>query len=282
MSIRRGFDAKLVFSNSGNLIAISTGSDACTEHEQGSKPLQSALCTAFDQDKSLIERLRQGEVVDYPQLAETKRLTKQLDKVQFILNEEADVPEAILGYSAYPLSRFVQTELSFPGFSGDTNVAGAWSDDSFAIRVRGKRYVKALQGFYKALLAGKVMFGGTFFRLDMHLAGVVLVNSTFIDDESKKAVKEAQLKYESDLRLKAKDDTNELFKEMREVSGMPNYYFGHLWVRWLDADESGVGYFLNPSYQAEAEYGGPYTREQLLYWAKSGFSYRLALHRKAA
>lgn len=283
--MRKGYEAKLVFSNSGNLVAISTGSDACAEHECGSHALQSHLSTAYDEQESLVKKLRAGEPVSYPKLKDLKRISKFPKGLQFIEvpGTDSQEPEAFMGYAAHELTEYANRELSFSFSSrGDKNVAGAWDSQTFAIRVRGKRYVKALKGFYQALLEGKCMFGGTFFRKEDYLSGVVLVNATYVDDASWKALEQAQHEYESGLRLKARDDTRELYQEMIALSGSKGYYFGHVWVKWADAAEDSVDYCLNPGYNVKADYLGPYTRQQLLDWAKAGYSYQLKSYKEAA
>lgn len=42
--MRKGYEPCLAFDHNDRLVAIATGSDACAEHECGSKPLREALC----------------------------------------------------------------------------------------------------------------------------------------------------------------------------------------------------------------------------------------------
>lgn len=292
--MRRGYDANLLFSNQGNLVAISTGSDACAEHECGSRPLLSALCNQVDEGNAIVNKLAAGEPVEFPHIADIKRISKLPAELQFIEDHSnPDAPEAFLGYARQDLREY-KNELNFPSDSfvkRDINVAGAWDERSFAVRVRGAKYVKALKEFYQAMVDGKVLFAGTILedRAKVRLSGVILANSQFISDADKAKMKTAQLEYEASLRLQAKDDSASLVAEMRKLSGMPNYHFGLLWVQWADRlwmkredpREPEVVYGLNPGYDVKADYLGPYTRQQLLDWAKSGFSYKLTNQRQS-
>lgn len=286
--MRKGYDPRLVFSKTGNLIAISTGSDACTEHECGSQPLMSLLCDQIATDAAVVAELKAGQRFvhlgahpsegerEFPCLLEQKRITKTPKELRLILLDSAEA-EAILTCSRQEVD-FSHRELSFPsGFNthSDPNLAGAWDERGFALRVRGKKYVKALQGFYEAMLAQKVVFAGSFFnREGAHLSGVILANTQFFGQDDKAAIKAAQLEYESNLRLKALDDTAALRKEMQALSGSDSY-FGYFWPIWSGADQTQIVYGLNPDYAANAQHLGPYTREQLLAWASAKCAYRL-------
>jgi hypothetical protein len=278
--MRKGFYPQLVFTNSGNLVGIATGSDATTEHEIGIQPLLCAMTSSSVDEEAVVTQLKGvfSALVKYPNLAESRRITRLPESFQYVETEGKDgQPEAWLGVCNGNITNWGRTELEFPhphSFSErDMDVAAAYSDRDFGIRVRGKKYVKALRGFHEAMKAGDVMFGGLFFeRPKMHLSGLVLVNRKFLGDEDKASLAKAQRDLESKLRLKARDDTRELAQQMYKMTGRDP---GYLWVRWADAEEKSISYYLNPGYGIKADYGGPYTRQQLLDWAGANYGYQL-------
>jgi len=279
--MRQGFDAHLVFDEQDRLVAFATGSDACSEHECGSKSLQSALCKQPTSDAAIIAALKRNEPVRYPSLLETKCITKFPPQLQFDVSR-GSVPEAVLGFADNPLSDYYN-ELRFPSgsFSGiDINVAGAWDDCSFAIRVRTERYVNALTEFHDALRAGKVLFAGLFLKnRARHLAGVILANSEYLTGEDLAEVERAQQKYESKLRLKARDESGYLMQQLGQH--MNTLLVGFLWPVWADDEESEVLYAFNPGSGVKAAYYGPYRKEDILAWAEAKGSYDLPRARRA-
>jgi hypothetical protein len=278
--MRRGYESKLVLSKSGNLVAFATGSDHCTEHECGAKPLMSALTDSGISEEWAVAELRNGKTPVYPDILESKRISSFPQQLQFIVTE-GEVPEAWLGYDRRPLTDY-SNELRFYDLKDqDPNVAGAWDDGSFAIRVRGKKYVKALKAFHQSLRAGKVAFAGTFFKRNGdRLAGVVLADLTKVSDDDRKAVKVAQEKMESGLRLKARSEANVLTSKLYEAFGG---HVGFLWPVWKDEVDGEIAYAMNPNHNINADYYGPYTKEQLLHWAQAKCSYHLSPEfRKAA
>lgn len=288
--MRRGNSPQLIFSNSGQLVAFCTGADATAEHECGSARLQEALCGAPYDEQALLEQLRRKEPVVYPSLVQRKLITRTErssggEGLQFIeVPSSADQPaQAILGYARHHLMHF-KDELRFPsstgGLSDDIDVAGAWDDESFAIRVRGDKKVKELKRFYEAMLAGDCLFAGTFFKAPAkyrNLSGVLIARQSLLNQESVEAISEAQAEFESKMRLKAIDDIAALRQEMRAAAKVGGAYQdpGYLWMAWANKEETHAVYCLNPGYRVKADYFGPYTRQELLDWAATNFSYEL-------
>ena len=285
--MRRGFDPMLIFTNSGNLVAIATGADACTEHECGSKPMLEALCAQPADDAKVIAALKGGKTVMYPNLLESRRITRLPNTLQWLESAQAGKePEACFGLANSPLD-FKRHELEFFNHASgtrDKDVAGAWNESSFAIRVRGQKYVAALREFYKALREGKVAFAGLFFKRDrVHLSGVILADTRYLSDEDRTAIVIAQQKHESSLRLKARSESDQLMYELStELRATHIGGIGFLWPIWSDANETAVVYGFNPGYRVNADYYGPYTKDELLAWGQAKASYRLASKRKAA
>jgi hypothetical protein len=286
--MRRGTNPRLLWDAEGHLVAFGTGSDACAEHECGSRPMLQALTDGVQQNDALVDALRQARTVVYPSLLEQRRIVRH-DLLQFI-----EVPataearcEAYFGFARCPLTE-CRNELNFPhpAFSRGMNVdlAGAWSENSFAIRVRGEKLVTALRDFYQDVRKGHGVFAGLFLRGAM-LTGVVVANERRLTEEHRAGLSRAQAEYESKLRLRSRDDSAALAREMMAVhpkgashSSAP----GYLWAVWADKEESEVRYALNPGYGIPADYCGPYTRQQLLDWAASGYGYQLTNKATAA
>lgn len=280
--MRKGMNASLVFDDARNLVAIATGSDACTEHECGSKPLMSRLCSAPADDVKIVAAIKAGKTVAYPNLLASKLINQFPSELQWVDSLEP-TPDAAFGFADRPLLSSPE-DLRYSSWASpthDNDVAGAWDERSFAIRVRGERYVTALRGFYQDLRLGQVMFAGLFFeRRGRHLTGVILANTRYLTANDHAELAKAQARYESMMRLKARDDSAQLMHEMRQVSGTGGH-FGHLSAVWKDSTESEVLYNLNPGWQVKAHYGR-YTRTELQAWAAAKFSYLLTSRPAAA
>lgn len=277
--MRRGYDSRFLTNEKGQLVAFATGSDHTAEHEQGSQPLQNALSQEASLEAQVMQELRAGRTPRYPSVEERKRIVSNLDAVQFIEvpGTTTNPPQALLGFAPRPLHNF-KDELTFPSSIReveDRDVTGAWDTRSFAIRVRGADKVAALREFHEALKAGKVAFAGTFMPDEPRLRGVVLARLDLLPDSIRESMAKAQRAYESKMRLKARDDSAALTREMLNGCGRRLTHFGYLWAVWKDAEESEVVYRLNPGYGFKAQYGGSYTRQQLLDWAAAGFGYEL-------
>jgi hypothetical protein len=278
--MRRGSHPALLW-NDGRLVAFGTGSDACAEHECGSKPMLQALTDGISQDEVLVDALRRAKTVVYPSLLEQRRITNH-GLLQFIETPAAaDAPcEAFFGFCRHPLTEY-RDELSFPhpAFSRGMNVnlAGAWDEQSFAIRVRGEQLVTALRHFYEGTRKGHGVFAGLFLK-EPRLTGVIIADERYLTDEHRTGLSRAQAEHESKLRLRARDDSDALLREMEKAfpkDAKQSPHPGYLWVVWADKTESEILYALNPGYGIPAGYYGPYTRQQLLDWAASGYSYHL-------
>lgn len=295
--MRKGFDAALLFTNSGNLYAIATGSDACAEHECGSKPMQQALCSGKVNEEKLQAQLREAKAynggfiakllgfktVSYPNLFESKRISKNLDKIQFV--EITETNEALLVFGAAASSPYVQSELTY-GFKeqGKNNkVAGAWDEQSFGIKVQGDKYVKALRKFHQNLMQGKGVFAGTFMprsvKVDDELVfvgGVVIAVEPFLPDAVKSSIKEAQGTFEGNMRLKAFSRDREITVKLKALSGKND--FNYIWPVWKNGKvDTEIMYAMNPGYAVKADYYGPYTEGQILTWATAKCTYQLTV-----
>lgn len=286
--MRQGNRATLLWDNKGHLVAISTGSDACAEHECGSMPILQALTNVIEQDEQLVKALQRGQPVVYPSLLEQRRITHP-EKLQFIETPVSDkgTCEAFFGLARHPLTEY-QNDLCFPSraFRRDENidVVGAWDEESFALRVRSQKLVEALRSFYEGVCKGHGIFAGLFLKGEPFLGGVIIADERYLTESHLESLGRAQAEYESKLRLKARDDSGEVLQQMRKVHPKGNDFASHpgyLWAVWADKQESEVLYALNPGYRIPAGYYGPYTRQQLLDWAASGYAYELGREKAA-
>lgn len=194
------------------------------------------------------------------------------------------MPQAWLGVCKGGILNWGRTELAFTptleSSGRDPNVAAAFSNRDFGIRVRGAKYVRALRDFHRTMTEGDVMFAGLFFeRSDFHLEGLLLANRKFLGDRDKAQLAQAQRNWESSLRLKALANTEELSQQMRKIAGRSPRNLG---AKWLDEAQTSIGYYLSSGNGVREDFGGPHTREQLLDWAKAGYSYFLEPLQKRA
>jgi hypothetical protein len=297
LDMRKGYDPRLILDKRGEIFAIATGSDACTEHECGSAALQEALCVQdepapgfltriaqkFGQENptpqlsesALIALLRDNKLTTYPSLLERKRIVRQLDKVTFLEGVEDGVRVAVLGYSPGTPITLDERELRIWSHDGKQELTGAWDSRSFAFKVQGDKLVRKLKNFYEALLAKDVVFSGLFLSgsFKAQLAGVVLSRESALRPEHMVSLAKAQSEWETALQLKALSRVDELTEAYRDECKKGNRYArlpGYIWPLWKDnIPGSPVVYGLNPSYSTDAAYYGPYTYEQLLDWMRA-------------
>ncbi len=278
--MRKAYDPHLVFDKKGRILALATGSDACSEHEGGIVRLMKSLGAkppGSDEDQVVIEALRKGKEVQYPDLFERLYIRNPRPVHLDLVEDEAilwtDFAQLHAEYNT--VGNLLQSyEFSYSSESlfvkRDVNIAAMWDENSFAIRVRTPKYVKALKAFYEAILEGKVLFGGRFFEVSgMHLGGIILVNSQSMRTEHVQAQRKAQREYEKKLRLEALSRLPELNEKLRSLLGNQRYWdcFTYIWAAWADEDESqGVRYRINAgqrALQAGLNHGALYTFEEL-------------------
>lgn len=291
--MRKGFNPQVLLNEQGDIIAIATGSDACAEHECGSREMQNRLCdfsygralprgivhkvgealglreSEFLSEDELIAALRKGWPVEYPTLLERKTIRRNLSQIVYQEGtDKSGAPVALVGYApqGHGLS-FNNPELSFG--CGDGHLAGAWDERGFAFAVRGKEWVAKLAAFASKLRKGQCLFAGTFLvdRPNARMSGVVIAAKDVLEPADLEAIAHAQAKWETDKRLQARSRINELnalFSQHRAVSHVQ--WPGHLWPLWKAEVDGEVVYGLNPGHGVDADYYGPYTFEQLEAW----------------
>lgn len=290
--MRRGIHPSMVYNDSGLFIGIATGSDSVSEHEQGAEPLLQSL-TKFESTKATaIKSLRREFLMlnsknplmklagnlkvrffpyTIPSVVESKRVTKLPKTLQFI-KIEGDVPEAYLGVARNPLTNY-ERELRFPSTStgADANCAGAWNEKSFAFRVRGADYVNKLTQLYEAFRNNGTVFSGSFTA--QSAGGVVLCISELFDQKIIDQLAIGQAKFVADMRLKALDESSHIEQALRKF--FDGTFPGFIRPTWIDEAKSTFAYLYNPNRGFDAEYQGPYSKEELLTWGACKGTYRL-------
>ncbi|MCC5612022.1 hypothetical protein LC612_36145 [Nostoc sp. CHAB 5834] len=280
--MRKGYGSQLILDANGGLVAFATGADFCTEHECGSQELMKALTTQVGVTDSAVAQLRAGKLKAYPQLRDLKRIdyqrVAQSPLLKFHhLEGEGRLPEVIFGFTDADLVQLQHT-LDFSTSSReDQNVAGAWDEGNFAIRVRGEAYVNAMLGFRKSLEAGHAIFSGTFITENpdpkvtrKQLVGVILGDETRFTPEINEAVEMAQLTFEKTLRLKAFADIDTVRHEVFEAGALKGHRpsFLHIYSAWAPGNEEKVAYRVNTG---SLRCTGWYTKEALMEWAAGGY-----------
>jgi len=298
--MRKGFDAALVFDEQGEIFAFGTGSDATSEHEQGSKKMQDALCDPANArppagkvtqmleqwgvtkrppltDEELIAALRAGKSVQYPELLLRKALCRNLDKLHFVTGTENGQPVALLGFSPSGL-RVLPIDHPELRMREGTNTSGAWDDREFAIKVRGEDLVAKLERFTTAVKAGDGLFAGTFLRQigDVFLSGVIVARRSKLLPEHQADIAKAQADWEANLRLKSRSRVDELHALTRGRDTPKHVRTpGFIWPVWTNGPDTDVVYALNPNYEKYGKYFGPYEFDELKKWILAEDKYQL-------
>jgi hypothetical protein len=230
--MRQGQQAALVLNKSGEICAISTGSDYVSEHEWGFQPLQEALCGPLKgethrgtglwvkvatpakvqevcmiqrflkSEAEIIEALRAGERVGFPPLFQRTALYQNLNQVRFLRGEEDGQPVAVFGYSVYGSD----VRLNHPDLSlADNEYVGAWDESSFAFKVRGAELVAKLERFFAGVTRGDSFFADTFLKKagETKLTGLVIALRPALSSEQWDAMYHAQVAWEAGMRHKA-------------------------------------------------------------------------------
>lgn len=272
--MRKGYDPAMFLDKKGRMFGFCTGSDACAEHEQGSRPMQEALCRKDGpSDEQVIERLRKGKLKEYPMLLERKSISFDLKRIALLggKDKKTGEPVAMIHFSANGRAPSLDDgELSL-GYQ--KAVAGAWDQHGFAFKVWGEKGVKRLQSFHASMLAGDAVFAGTFLKSHdgVQASGVTIVDRTLLRGEHLAEIKKAQEKWEADMRLKADSKLYafyERFSRARQKDPEARHIDlpGSLWAVWRNEVDGEIAYALNPGYRVKAPYYGPYDLEQLERW----------------
>lgn len=270
--MRRGMRPAILANDDGAILAIGTGSDACAEHEQGAAPLISALTGEAAPYASDIGELQKSQP-DYttPKLLETLRIRRELENICFEVQEVKGEKEAVLGFSARGRVEgfgkgFIATELYFPTFSEPKNIAGAWDESGFAIKVRGKELVNQLVEFAKAMKEGRTMFASKCFPHST-LSGVVIAREDLLGPEQFAALEQAQVRFEAEVELYRRSRAQEIIRLAAKVS---RFGFFYAWPVWADKPYGEIVYRVNPGRGFNMPYGTSASFEELTAWLNAG------------
>lgn len=266
--MRRGNTPSLITGKNGELIAISTGSDACAEHECGSAPLLAALSGhAVQTKRDLAQLIRLRGLAAMPSLVQMRRITQQLDRFEFVEGESMNEPTAAIGFkvtgrSAGSVSLLDHSELRR---FGKDPVQGAWSDNQFALRVSGEPLVAKLRRFAQGIKDGQGIFAGLFMQDGSRTgpAGVCVALEPLLSDEHREAMKRAQVEFEEGVRLEVQSRASELMNLYRMAHPAGN--LGHVWASWKDrVPDTEVVYLVNPPARLKVSQG--MTFEEFTAW----------------
>ena len=282
--MRKGYDPAMFLNKKGRMFGFCTGSGPCSEHEQGSRSMQEALCRKDGlSDEQLIKKLRQESAspsasslasvpLVYPTLLDRKSLVSDLKRITLLegTDKKTGEPVAMIHFSANGRAPSLEDRELSLGYQ--KTVAGAWDPHGFAFKVWGERDVKRLQAFHTSMLAGNGVFAGTFLKSHdgVRTSGVAIVNRTLLRGEHLAEIKKAQEKWEADMRLKAGSELYAFYDRYRSAClkdrtkdiSLP----GAIWPVWRNQVDGEIAYALNPGYGVKAPYYGPYDLEQLERW----------------
>lgn len=279
--MRKGFEPKLFFTRRGELLAFSTGSDACAEHECGTAPMQAHLSLFSDSQvlEGLALEARNGKVVKIPGLEQRKGIKKNLQDIKFF--ETKDVDGCDIGLLLFSPKQHIERStdihpwiLNELRFFDKHEVSGAWDDESFAIAVKGTKNISALKAFHARLQAGNGIFAGTFLKEGefSSAGGVCIAVTDLFRPEHRAGMNAAQAEFEKKFKLETLSRVKELNALMQaKKDGIAP---GYIWATWKD-DE--VAYFVNPNYEAKNYISSftHYSFEALRDWIKSPTKYKL-------
>lgn len=270
--MRRGASARFAFNASGQLMAAATGADACIESDFGSRELLACLTSNAVDELKVIDSLRAMRSDRYPQLIESRRIVYP-ERVAFFDDIESRSAGGVVAALGTVNREALCLAASVPWAPGVT-VQGAWDARGFAFIARSREAVAHLQTLHLAMRRGSVAFAASYMSaLDPELDGIVLGIIPAFDDRVHRQLARAQWRYESSLRLRAQDRSQQITARLRQL--LPDGCAGFLCPQWSGADEREVVYDFSPSYGVNADPGGPYTEAQLMGWARTGGRVRL-------
>lgn len=309
--MRKSPQSHIVFSGD-KIVAINTGSDFCSEHENGIVSIMKELCINPDSKKydvlnAAILLKKKGlsfikknfsfdKSGDFFELINSVNLKDFLEKENFkysnFLDEKIIKPnpnpncfnfsllkdgkEAVMYFSWHNIDF---EKITFNEYKNnpnhDNNIVCLWDDKSFVIKVRTNEYVNALKDFYQSIVDGNGIFAGTLFDRN-DFSGITIADKTLFSSVEHKAIETQQKKYEKNVRLKVVDQSLYLKDKMHKVSGVNNYLRLIHFHPVFNENESSVSYSLNVLSSSVNAKSGIYTVKELMDWAESKFSYCLS------
>jgi hypothetical protein len=247
--MRKGYMGAMFLLNDQNeTVAAATGSEATSEHEQGSQALQAKLGARAGSQTDVSERV-------------ITRVPREfgagfLEDGSFLVSTDF---ERAKGYLTTEL-RFFQL---LSAKDQEVTLAGAWDSSNFALRARGVD-VPRLQELADAIPRKETMFGGLLNQGNWWQArGVIIAITTRVPQ---KEIDAEQSRVDSTRRLHA--TAGRILPGLEEKLRASGKRWFAISPRWVDDKESGVKFWLNP-YEQNRYNSGLFTAEELLAWAQN-------------
>lgn len=269
--MRRGDKAGLVYDRKGNIFGIFTGSDACSEHEWGTEPLQSFACSGFKTVSDLSsEYKKMGKepfLEEIPAVADLKSINNNIS--EFILVEREGHTTI---YSSKRHQQFESWEDRELNRHRNEDATAAWNDKEFAFRVYGEKLSKKLKIFFDALKTNDCIFAGALTSSkdfsDARASGIMVARKSMLRPEHHELLKFSHKKLFEDVLL----DYHSKVESIQTFCQGKKKHIGHIWPIWKSGVGSEVVYRINPSYdfQNKISYSGPYTENAIIEWVNSG------------
>ena len=271
--MRQGWDGDMVLSTKGDLMAIATGSDSCTEHECGSEELLRALTGHEAQSATdVAARLKSKALAAIPSIVDRRRIRANLEKLVYEEGEEDGAPVAAFGFAGVDRTLHQgllrSHELQLVRGKVDAFV-GAWDSESFGFKVAGSKNVGRLREFARQVRDGNGVFAGTFMKgtKGMQVRGVCIAVEPLLRTEHRQAMAKAQAEFEATVQLEVLSRAEEL-REISWKTKAAGRNVVSIWAIWKDRIVgSEVLYCVNPGYRCKGP-GGPKTFEELRDWLR--------------
>ena len=259
--MKRGYKPRALISGT-QLLAIGTGSDHCTEHECGSKPLLSRFTTAphGTNSEDIAKAILRNELSSVPSLISFKTLNRNLSDIKLIESATA----TMIGCGRESSLNFKNPELAK---SPTEQFSGAWDEDSFGFVAYEPKHREALRAFHARILEGKVVFSGLFMD-NAGLSGVILADISLLESNYQPAIKAAQREFNLKVDLHKKSRVDEL----NAIRIKHTRSFVYIWPVW-NPQGTGALYNINP--MGEKAEHGLYTFDELKAWFEAKGSYIL-------
>ena len=233
MHIQQGTDHKFIFGTDGRLLGLSFGADATTEHECGTKPLATSFGVTYEGDGVAARQIRNtGDL----------RLVGRGADLWFLANIEGQLPAEAVQYR-----------------NRNPDLACAWSDSAFAIRVKGEQNINLLYEIRDAFLRLDIAFVMT--RHFLMTGFSVVIRSRFPEEEDRAWIAEDQ----KNRALKAAwDEEAKTLVPLLRAAGKRWFSLGHSTIR---DDQGTLRVWLNPEDQGKNN-SGWFTFDDLRAWAR--------------
>ena len=273
--MRRGWEAEIVMTGEGKVMAMATGSDGCTEHECGSGPLMEALTGMRSQTKrDVAAQMKSGRLKSIPAIEERRRIKSNLGAIVYAESDWKGFPVAAMGYTCHHSTMSEDTlmkdcELDLVRSNLHEGVAGAWDEKSFGFKVYGQKAVKKFREFAAEVKSGGGIFAGTFLhnKRGMSMPGVCIAVESLLRTEHRQAMAKAQVEFEAGVRLEMGSRADELTRIGYETKAPGRSVVG-IWPEWKEGVVDGeIAYRVSPSYGVKWP-GGMKTFDEVAGWLR--------------